>query len=190
MQHYPLLQFDKLEVLNHSLATSSTVLSEVDFYIENWTLMSDIILDLYSTSLEIGHIGDSQRKGLITLIPKSDSNRLHINNYRPISLLCADYKILAKILSERIKGVLHKVINNKQFCSVPGRTINQCNMEIRDIVNYAKYTNLDLGILNLDWYKAFDLVPVGFVFKILEKLGFGEQFIGCGWIKVFYVYWY
>ena len=146
--------------------------------------MSDIILDLYSTSLEIGHIGDSQRKGLITLIPKSDSNRLHINNYRPISLLCADYKILAKILSERIKGVLHKVINNKQFCSVPGRTINQCNMEIRDIVNYAKDTNLDLGILNLDWYKAFDLVPVDFVFKILEKLGFGERFIG--WIKVLY----
>ena len=41
-----------------------------------------------------------------------------------------------------------------------------------------------MAVLNLDWYKAFDLVPVDFVFKILQTLGFGEQFVN--WIKILY----
>ena len=133
--------------------------------------------------LYTGSMGASQRKGIITLIPKSNDT-LDINNYRPISLLCVDYKILAKILSERIKCVLHKVINSKQFCGVPGRSINQCNMELRDLIYYSNDSNLDLALLNLDWYKAFDLVPVDFVFNILQTLGFGEQFVG--YIKTLY----
>ena len=121
--------------------------------------------------LYTGSMGASQRKGIITLIPKSNDT-LDINNYRPISLLCVDYKILAKILSERMKCVLHKVINSKQFCGVPGRSINQCNMELRDLIYYSNDSNLDLALLNLDWYKAFDLVPVDFVFNNLQTLGF------------------
>ena len=54
-------------------------------------------------------------------------------------------------------------------------------MELRDIVYYANEAN---GILNLDWYKAFDLVPVDLVFQILEVLGFGETFVG--WVKTLY----
>ena len=154
-----------------------------EFYIENWQLISDAILELYRTILQDGCLGESQRKGIITIIPKSNDT-LDINNYRPISLLCVDYKILAKILAERIKCVLMKVIHNKQFCGVPGRSINQCNMEIRDLIHFANDSNLDLAILNLDWYKAFDLVPIDFVFKVLLALGFGETFVN--WIKILY----
>ena len=77
-----------------------------------------------------------------------------------------------------------KVIHNKQFCGVPGRSINQCNMELRDIIYYSNDNNINIGFLNLDWYKAFDLVPVEFVYQILEKLGFGITFIG--WIRALY----
>ena len=88
-----------------------------------------------------------------------------------------DYKILSKILAERMKSILHKVIHNKQFCGIPGRSIVQCNMEMRDIIYYANDSNSNLEILNLDWYKAFDLVPIDFIFKILQALGFGENFV-------------
>ena len=131
----------------------------------------------------MGYLGESQRKGIITLIPKT-CDELHLSNYRPISLLCTDYKILSKIFAERIKSVLHKVINNKQFCGIPGRSINQCNMELRDLIHYANDTNMDLAILNLDWYKAFDLVPVDFVFKVLRSLGFGDIFVS--WLEILY----
>ena len=41
-----------------------------------------------------------------------------------------------------------------------------------------------MAVLNLDWYKAFDLVPVDFVFKVLHTLGFGDIFVN--WINILY----
>ena len=116
-------------------------------------------------------MGDSQVKGVIILIPKT-GDTLYITNFRPVTLLCTDYKILAKIIAERMKRVLKKVIHNKQFCGIPGRSINQCNMELRDLMYYANDSNLDLALINLDWYKAFDHVPIDFVFKVLQTLVF------------------
>ena len=113
----------------------------VEFYLENWLIISDDILELYNTILSTGCLGESQRKGIITLIPKIEGDILTIKDYRPISLLCVDYKILSKILAERIKRVLHKVIHNKQFCGIPGRSIVQCNMELRDIIHYTNDSN-------------------------------------------------
>ena len=49
---------------------------------------------------------------------------------------------------------------------------------------FANETNQDLAILNLDWYKTFDLVPVEFVFRVLETLGFGDIFVK--WVKILY----
>ena len=155
----------------------------VELYEENWEIIGDDLLTMLSTVLDTGHLGDSQRKAIITLIPKCN-NATSINNYRPISLLCVDYKILAKVLSERMKKVLHKVIHSKQFCSVPGRSINHCNMELRDIFHFANELDLELAVLNLDWYKAFDLVSVEFTLKALKKLGFGDTFVN--WISILY----
>ena len=59
-----------------------------------------------------------------------------------------------------------------------------CNMELRDVIYYGNETNLNLAVLNLDWYKAFDLVPVDFVFKALLQLGFGNTFVNM--IKTLY----
>ena len=92
----------------------------VEFYVENWDIISDEIVELYSTILNEGYLGKSQRKGIIILIPKS-RDELSLLNYRPISLLCTDYKILSKIFAERIKSVLKKVIHNKQFCGMFGQ---------------------------------------------------------------------
>ena len=57
-------------------------------------------------------------------------------------------------------------------------------MELRDVIVYANQQNLELAILNLDWYKAFDTVSMKFVLKILEKFGFGQIFID--WIATLY----
>ena len=131
----------------------------------------------------MGNLTVSQRRAIINIIPKNGESK-YITNFRPISLLCVDYKILSKLISERIKKLLCKIIHSKQFCAVPGRNINQCNMEIRDVIFNANQENLELAILNLDWNKAFDTVSIDFVLKILEKFGFGANFIY--WIKTLY----
>ena len=121
----------------------------VELYEENWEIICNDLLTMLNTVLDTGRLGDSQRQAIITLIPKCN-NTTSINNYRPISLLCVDYKILSKVLSERMKKVLHKVIHSKQFCCIPGRSINQCNMELRDVFHFANDLDLELAVVNLD----------------------------------------
>ena len=155
----------------------------IEFYSQFWPEIADDLLEIYRYLLQTGCLTMSQRRAIINIIPKHGESK-YITNFRPISLLCVDYKILSKLISERIKKILYKIIHSKQFCAVPGRNINQCNMELRDVIFYANQENFELAILNLDWYKAFDTVSIDFVIRILDAFGFGATFIG--WIKTLY----
>ena len=141
----------------------------IEFYLENWDIIGDDFTSVVGCITQNKTISDSQCKGVITLI-KKDGNGKDLKNWRPISLLCVDYKIVAKLLAKRIQFVLDKIIDSNQFCAVPGRSIVQCNMLIRDIVYYVNSSNKEAAFLKLDWYKAFDLVDVGFLMKILKRL--------------------
>ena len=57
-------------------------------------------------------------------------------------------------------------------------------MELRDIIYYANDKDLELAVVNLDWYKAFDLVSIDFTLKALSTLGFGETFVN--WVSILY----
>ena len=76
-------------------------------------------------------------QAIITLIPKKGDTRL-LKYWRPISLLCTDYKILTKILANRLKQVLPEIISEEQNCSIPNRTIFNNLFLIRDIITYTK----------------------------------------------------
>ena len=77
-----------------------------------------------------------QKKGIITIFPKSGDKK-DLKNWRPISLLCVDYKIISKLLGRRIQLILEKIIDINQYCSIPGKSIINCNMLIRDIVFFV-----------------------------------------------------
>ena len=74
----------------------------IEFYIVFWPDVCDMLIDSYNFSLQNGLMSLSQRNGVITLIPKKDKDPLCIKNYRPITLLTVDYKILAKCLANVI----------------------------------------------------------------------------------------
>lgn len=61
--------------------------------------------------------------GLLTLVYKNKGCRVDVANYRPISLLNSDYKILAKVLVNRRKGIVEQIIKSNQAYGVPGRDI-------------------------------------------------------------------
>ena len=65
--------------------------------------MGDLVTESLIYSTEIGLMDTEQRRGLITLIPKKDRNRLILGNWHPISLLNTDYKIFTKTLAKRIQ---------------------------------------------------------------------------------------
>jgi len=72
-----------------------------------------------------GQLSISQRRGVITLIPKEECSLLDLSNWRPITLLNVDYMILAKVIAERIESSLPKLINSDQTGFIKGRHIGQ-----------------------------------------------------------------
>ena len=88
----------------------------------------------------------SQKKAIITLVDKKDQDRTLLSNWRPISLLNAEVKLLSKALAYRIKKVLPSIIHNNQSGYVEGRFIGETIRTIDDIMQYTKSERLG-GIL-------------------------------------------
>ena len=75
------------------------------------------LIDALNMSFSKGYLSISQRRGLITLLPKKNKPRQYLKNWRPITLLNCDYKIAAKSIATRLKKVLPYLINNDQQVS-------------------------------------------------------------------------
>ncbi len=94
----------------------------VDFYKAFWLELEEDLLEVLRASLTEGRLPLSCRRAVITLLPKK-GDLTDIKNWRPVSLLCSDYKLLSKVLATRLAGVLDQVIHPDQTYCVPGRSI-------------------------------------------------------------------
>ena len=86
----------------------------IEFYKKFWPKLETVLIDSLNFSFEQGELSVTQRQAVITLIEKQGKDRNLIKNWRPISLLNVDYKILTKVLALRIKSILPEIINRNQ----------------------------------------------------------------------------
>ena len=100
---------------------------------------------------------ETWNQAIITLIPKKGDTKYQ-KYWRPISLLCTDYKILTKILANRLKHILPEIISEEQSCSIPNRTIFNNLFLTRDIITYTKEKKNHFYLLQIDQEKAFDKI--------------------------------
>ena len=106
----------------------------VEFYKFFW---NDIKNSLFASIIEgkiKGKLSTSQRQAIIKLIEKKDKDKLKIKNWRPISLLNVDLKIVSKALAKRIKDVLPSIIGSEQTAYVKNRFIGEGGRLISDIL--------------------------------------------------------
>ena len=104
------------------------------------------------------------------MIPKKDANDTDIAKWRPISLLCVDYKIITKALTNRLLPTLEEIISIEQSTAVPNRTIYNNLFTIRDVIEYSNKKKLPTYILNFYQEKAFDKVDRYYMCKFLKKM--------------------
>ena len=156
----------------------------VEFFIVFWQDVSDMLVDSYNFSLENGLLPLSQRSGIITLLSKKDKDPLLVKNYRPITLLTVDYKIIAKTLANRLRLCIDDLIHPDQSGFVKGRNIGDNIRLIMDVIDYTENNNISGAILLLDIEKAFDTVCHNFLFEVLKRFNFGDEFIK--WVRLFY----
>ena len=120
---------------------------------------------------------DSMKTAIISMIPKKDTNDTDIAKWRPISLLCVDYKILTKLLTNRLLPTLDEIISIEQSAANPNRTIYNNLFTITDLIEYSKKKKIPNYILNFDQEKAFDKVDRNYMFKYLEKINYPKEYI-------------
>jgi len=147
----------------------------VEFYVQFFELLApDMPASLNAAYLH-GEMSVSQRRGVITLIPKDDSNLLELSNWRPITLLNVDYKIASKAIASRIKNVLPALIHSDQSGSMENRFIGQNIRLINDVLEQTELQNVPGILLQLDFRKAFDTVDWPVIQQTLSKFNFGDS---------------
>ena len=154
----------------------------VEFYDKFWHILGKPMVDCFVHAFECGELSSSQKQAIITLLEKQGKDRQFIKNWRPISLLNHDYKILTKALSIRLKKVLPTIIHPNQSAYVEGRYMGDSIRLIQDVMEYTKLHNKSGMLLLIDFQKAFDSVEHDFIVKALEIFNFGENLIK--WFKL------
>ena len=116
-------------------------------------------------------------KSTVLKILCTEKDRLYLKNWRPLTLLNTDYKILAKALSNRLIKILPFVVEDDQTGYISGRFIG-CNIRlIEDILSQTTKLNITGMLLTIDFEKAFDSIRWDFIRKTLRHFNFGEKFI-------------
>ena len=113
---------------------------------------------------EINHI--------FALIPKG-SNAASVSQFKPISLCNVLYKIISKLLANRIKKVLHKLISPWQMAFVLGRKIQENTFLAQEIIHEVKKKREKTGWMGLKIdMEGYDRIECPFLKKVLAKFGF------------------
>ena len=128
-------------------------------------------------------LSTSQKQAVIKLIKKKDHDERFMKNWRPISLLNVDAKLISKVLSNRIKNLLPNLISNNQNAYVANRFINEGGRLISDILEMTDILNVEGYLLAIDIEKVFASVDHYFLLAILEKYGFKKNLLR--WIETF-----
>ncbi len=119
----------------------------------------------------------SLARGWIAPIYKEKGERTQVVNYRPITLLNTDYKLLSKTLAVRLADVAPTLIHKAQAGFVPGRRIHNHTQLARMMVYWAEANNEDGAIIALDQEKAYDKIAHDYLWRVLEKFGVPRTFI-------------
>ncbi|KAJ4436078.1 hypothetical protein ANN_18705 [Periplaneta americana] len=139
-----------------------------NFYKSYWQYVKDSLLEAFNEIYIEHKIPLGFTDGIIVLIPKRSPKT--ITDFRPISLLNTDYKLLMKVMANRLKEVLPDIIKIGQTCGIPGRNIFENLATVSNaIMHYHIHPNEQAALISLDLEKAFDNIDHQYMYRVLER---------------------
>ncbi|CAL1363270.1 unnamed protein product [Linum trigynum] len=153
------------------------------FFQSFWGQVGDLVTAAVLEFFRTGHLLPNFNHTWVTLIPKVP-NAETMQQMRPISLCQVPYKIISKILTTRLKEVLPQVIGPYQNGFVKGRLISDNVLLAQEVIQFLKIKSQGQEkwmALKLDMEKAYDRVEWEFLFAVMKRLGFTDQWLKWVW---------
>nr|GEZ05225.1 RNA-directed DNA polymerase, eukaryota [Tanacetum cinerariifolium] len=110
----------------------------------------------------------------ITLIPKNQDPK-YVSDFRPISLIGSLYKVVSKILANRLSLVISDLISDVQTAFLPNRQILDGPFIINELLSWCKQKKQKAMVFKVDFAKAYDSVRWDFLDDVLAAFGFGSK---------------
>ena len=149
------------------------------FFHNYWDIAGPSIINMVLNVLNSNLSMTDINKTNISLIPKTNQPT-KMTEFRPISLCNTTYKIISKVLANRLKDILPNIISKNQSAFTPNRLIMNnvlVAFEFMHYLNHKKEGKENYMSIKLDMSKAFDRVEWSFIKGVMEKLGFAEKWI-------------
>eukprot|EP00253_Pinus_taeda_P001792 PITA_01792 len=147
----------------------------VAFYKTHWEIIKKDYIRMVKNFFTKCKMGSIIKSSHLALIPK-DPNPQSFDRFRPISLCNVSYKIITKILANRLKNILPSIISENQGGFVPRRHITDNVILIQEAIHSSISRNERGMIIKLDMANAFDRVNHSFLQAVLKKFGISEHF--------------
>jgi hypothetical protein len=149
------------------------------FFQACWDVVRVDIMKVFDEVHARGLFEKSLNASFISLIPKVPGAN-SIKDFRPISLVGGIYKIIAKVLANKLKLVLEKAISKSQSAFIKGRQILDPIFIAIECIDSRRRSGVPGIICKMDLEKAYDHVNLDFLLYMLRRCGFGKK--RCRWI--------
>lgn len=139
-----------------------------------WGIIKEDLVNGVRSFGMTGEISEGCNPSFLTLIPKVP-NPISLGEYRPISLIGIFYKTIAKVMAERLKTVIGKIISDAQSAFIKGRSILDEVLVANEAVDFLKKKKKKALIFKVDFEKAYDSLDWEFLVDCMRKMGFGDR---------------
>ncbi|CAK8543759.1 unnamed protein product [Lathyrus sativus] len=143
----------------------------------SWSIIKADVIATVKEYFETGKLYKAFNVTVVSLIPK-DHDACEIKDYRPIAVYTIFYKIISKILTDRLGTVIPSVVNHNQAAFIPGQNIHNHIMLATELLKgYTRKEGTTRIMMQLDLQKAYDMVNWKALECIMKEMGFPNKFI-------------
>jgi len=136
-----------------------------------WDILREDVMRFLVEFHRNGRLAKGINSTFIVLIPKVESPQ-RLNDFHSISLVGSMYKILAKVLANRLRSIIGSVISDNQSTFVKGRQILDGILVANEVVEDARKCKKELLLFKVDFEKAYDSIDWRYLDGVIHKRGF------------------
>ncbi|PNX99941.1 cysteine-rich receptor-like protein kinase, partial [Trifolium pratense] len=152
----------------------------LNFFKACWVIVKFDVMNFLEEFHAKARLPKAVTASFLTLIPKKDHPQ-DLFDFRPICLIGSLYKILSKILANRLKRVLGKLISNGQSAFLPHRQIFDGVVVLNEVIDLAKRRKDKCMFFKVDFERAYDSVSWGFLDRMMTLMGFSAEWMS--WMR-------